>query len=270
MNSDQPPASIHLQLDTIGWSIDSTQILKEISLYVHPGEMVGLLGPNGSGKSSLLRCIYRYLLPTTGVIFVNGVNLMEMSLQESAKQVAAVLQERTPEFHIKVFETVLMGRTPHKKRFEGDSTDDYSIAARALDDVNLTEYADRLLHTLSGGEIQRVYLARALCQRAQLLILDEPTNHLDIAHQLSIMKKIKALSLSTITALHDLNIAAAFCDRICVLHRGEIVAIGTPENILSEELIYEVYGVRAQVQKLPKTGQLSISYLINEPVGIAG
>jgi len=262
MTKIEPPPSIRLELDSIGWNVENVRILKDISLHVHQGEMVGLLGPNGSGKSSLLRCIYRYLQPTSGVILINDTDITGISLRESAQQIAAVLQERPPDFRIKVFETVLMGRTPHKEIFTTDNENDYNLAAQALEDVNLTGYGGRSLHTLSGGEIQRVYLARALCQQAQLLILDEPTNHLDISHQLSIMGKIKELSLSTITALHDLNIAASFCDRICLLCRGEIVAIGSPESVLSEKRIGEVYGVRAKVQKLKETGQLNISYLV--------
>lgn len=253
-----------LELDKIGWAVGEKQIVSDISLNVHPGEMVGIIGPNGSGKSSLLRCIYRFLQPTTGVIFLKGVDLAKLPLQETARQTAVVLQERRHGLQITVLEAVLMGRTPHKKMFEGDSADDYSLAMKALQEVDLVGYATRSLHTLSGGEVQRVYLARSLCQQAELLILDEPTNHLDIAHQLGIMSRIRQLSLSSIAALHDLNMAAAFCDRICVLYMGRIVAAGSPETVLTEKLIKNVYGVDARVQILEETGQLNISFLVPE------
>jgi iron complex transport system ATP-binding protein len=248
-------------LEDIGWSVESKTILDGISFSVGPGELIGLLGPNGSGKSTLLRCIYRYLEPDYGTVFVNGVDLRNVPLKESAKTMAAVLQESSSEFHVKVFEVVLMGRSPHKELLERDNDEDYKLALMALEEVGMAELAARDFNTLSGGEKQRVLLARALCQQAQVLILDEPTNHLDIRYQLEIMELVRGLNVSTIAALHDLNLAAYFCDRIIMIDKGRIVSSGTPEEVLTADLIKEVYGVTAKISIQPETDKIAISYI---------
>lgn len=252
---------VSVHLEEIGWSVDSKTVLDSISFSVGPSELVGLLGPNGSGKSSLLRCIYRYLEPDYGTVFVNGVDLQTVPLKESAKTMAAVLQESSSEFHVKVFEVVLMGRSPHKELLERDNNDDYELALQALEQVGMTDLAGRDFNTLSGGEKQRVLLARALCGQARFLILDEPTNHLDIRYQLEIMDLVRGLNVSTIAALHDLNLAAQFCDRVVVIEKGRIVSSGTPEEVLTADLIKEVYGVTAKIDVQPETDKISITYI---------
>ena len=252
---------VRLELKKVGWHAGDNQILRDVTLDVNPGEMVGLVGPNGSGKSSLLRCIYRYYKPSSGAIYLDGTELATISLEKSSRKTAAVLQESSTEFQIKVFDVVLMGRSPHKGVFHGDSEDDYKLAMEALEAVNLTHLAGRFVHTLSGGEKQRMLIARGLCQQAGLLILDEPTNHLDVRHQLEVLSRIRQLPLTTVAALHDLNFAALFCDRVLVLCRGEIVAQGNPEQVLTKKMIKAVYGVEAKVFIQPETGKPSIHYL---------
>lgn len=261
MEKSQNPVRVNLQ--QIGWRVHSRKIIDHIDMVVHPGEMVGLIGPNGSGKSSLLRCIYRYIAPTEGAILLDGVSIEQMTLRQTAKKTAAVLQESASEFQVKVFDVVLMGRTPHKSMFDGDTPLDIELALEALESTDLTDLAQRLLHTLSGGERQRVFLARALCQQAGLLILDEPTNHLDIRHQLEIMERVKNLPISKIAALHDLNIAATFCDRVYLLSNGRIVAHGVPQDVLTENQIKKTFGVTAKIMEQSETKRINIRFLPN-------
>ncbi|PIE41090.1 MAG: hypothetical protein CSA49_05260 [Gammaproteobacteria bacterium] len=257
----QTPAAVRLNLENVGWRAADQQILSGVTLAVEPGEMLGLVGPNGSGKSSLLRCIYRYYAPSDGVIYLDDTNLATIALRESARKTAAVLQESTTEFQIKVFDAVLLGRSPHKKFFEQDTDEDYQLAMDALRAVDMEKLAGRFVGTLSGGEKQRMLIARGLCQQAGLLILDEPTNHLDVRHQLEVLSRIASLSVTTIAALHDLNSAAMFCDKLLVLDQGRIVTHGTPEEVLTQQMIKDVYGVESKVMIQPETGKPTISFL---------
>ncbi len=257
----QTVSAVRLNLEQIGWRAGNHQILSNVTLEVRPGEMLGLVGPNGSGKSSLLRCIYRYYTPSDGVIYLDGTDLNTIALGESARKTAAVLQESTTEFQIRVFDAVLLGRSPHKRIFERDTPKDYELAMAALKAVDLDKLARRFVGTLSGGEKQRMLIARGLCQQAGLLILDEPTNHLDVRHQLEVLSRIASLPISTIAALHDLNFAALFCDTLLVLNQGQIVAQGSPEKVLTQQMIKQVYGVESKVSIQPETGKPSISYL---------
>jgi iron complex transport system ATP-binding protein len=206
-----------------------------------------LIGPNGSGKTSLLRTVYRVLRPDAGVIRLDGESVWELSARESARRMAVVPQESGGELDFTVREMVLMGRSPHKAWHERDSAADQAIVDRALRQVNLAELADRGFLTLSGGEKQRVIVARALAQEPRFLVLDEPTAHLDIHHQLEILALVRGLELTTIAALHDLNLAAMYCDRLYLLHHGRIVASGAPPDVLTVDLIRDVYGVAAEV-----------------------
>ena len=192
------------------------QILKGISMESKDKELVGIIGPNGSGKSTLLKCIYRILKPDAGAVYLDR-------------------------------EVVLMGRAPHKKTLERDNAKDYQIVDEALKTVQMEAFADRTFSTLSGGEQQRVILARALAQQTSALILDEPTNHLDITHQIMLMELVKKLNVTVISAIHDLNIAAAYCDKIYVLKDGVLEGYGTPEEVLTPELIRRIYKVEAEI-----------------------
>src|SRR5579883_2330240 len=255
-----------LQVEQVCWSINGTQILRKVTLEAVAGEFVGLIGPNGSGKSSLLRCIYRILEPNAGFITLNGEDVWKLSVRQMAKRSGVVLQESPTEFDFTVFEMVLMGRAPHQGMFDNETKQDYQIVQEALSRVGLEDLAERHFLSLSGGEKQRVIMARAIDQQAQFLILDEPTNHLDIRYQLEILQLVKEWGITSIAALHDFNLAAAYCDRLYVLQSGEIVASGTPQEVFSPELIRTVYGVEADVQVHPKTGKL---YIVFFPAGTA-
>ncbi|MEG0798713.1 MAG: ABC transporter ATP-binding protein [Acidaminococcaceae bacterium] len=239
--------------------IGDKAILKGLNLTVQHQEFVGIIGPNGSGKSTFLKCVYRVQKPTAGMICLNGKKLDEMSYRESALQLAVVAQHNFHSFDFDVLQVVLMGRSPHKKMLDRDNAEDYALARKALQTVGLKGFEKRGFITLSGGEQQRVILARALTQQTECMILDEPTNHLDIKYQLQIMDIVKSLELTVVAAVHDLNIAAMYCDRLIAIKEGIIVGCDTPCNLLTEEFIYDLYEVRTKV-KTCDNGRINIVY----------
>jgi iron complex transport system ATP-binding protein len=252
-----------MRLDVLGvcWSPDKVRkILDSITLHARPGDFVGIIGPNGSGKSSLLRCIYRALRPDAGSVLLDGRNVMEMKAQEAATKMAVVLQETATEFEFTVLEIVLMGRHPHKRAMERFTSADLDMAHDALRQVGMLGLQTRPFTTLSGGEKQRALVARALAQNAGFLILDEPTNHLDIRYAIEILDTIKKLRVTTVAVLHDLNLAASFCDHLTVLHQGRVRAHGPPEEVLTARLLREVFEVGALVGAHPITGRPSIVF----------
>ncbi|MFD5429502.1 ABC transporter ATP-binding protein [Streptomyces sp. NPDC127084] len=229
-------------------------LVDRVSLKVAPREVVGLIGPNGAGKSTLLRTVYRALRPTSGRVLLDGEDVRRMSGKGLARRLAAVLQESAGDFELSVYDVVAMGRTPHKRAFDGDDTDDRGIVMDALGNLDAAGLAHAPFSRLSGGEKQRVLIARALAQRAGTMVLDEPTNHLDLRHQLDTLRLVRRLGVTAVVALHDLNLAAAFCDRICVMDGGRVVATGSPAEVLTPELLAEVYRVDAEVVPHPRTG----------------
>lgn len=239
--------------------LGGSQILRGVDLRAERGELVGVIGPNGSGKSTLLKCIYRVLKPTGGAVWLDGRALSEYSYKASARRVAVVAQHNYYNFDFSVQDVVMMGRAPHKRALDRDNAQDRQMAARALETVGMADFARRSFATLSGGEQQRVILARALAQDTPCLILDEPTNHLDIKFQLQLMDIVKRLDRTVITAIHDLNIAAMYCDRLYAVKEGCVVASGRPEEVLTPELIRTVYEVEAQVLR-DERGGLRIFY----------
>jgi len=242
------------------YGADSSAV-KDISLHVKRGEFVGLIGPNGSGKSTVLKNIYRGLTPDKGSILLDGENLQKMSYRKSALKMAVVGQENDVPFDFLVEEIVAMGRSPHKKLFDVDSAEDRHMVHHALEHLGMESMAKRSYLHLSGGEKQRVLIARAVAQESDFFILDEPTNHLDISYQMQIFDFIKRLKVTVLSAIHDLNMAALYCDRLYVLKNGAVVLQGTPEEVLTEENILNVYGVRSSVSRHPVTGKLSITFL---------
>lgn len=254
---------MHIKTDGVNAKIGDIDILKNINIDVDNKEFVGIIGPNGSGKSTFLKCIYRILKPQGGTIKLDEVSIDMLSIKDTAKKMAVVSQHNYYDFDFTVKDIVLMGRSPHKKMMERDTENDYKIMYESLDKVNMLDFKDRIFSTLSGGEQQRIILARALAQKTSCLILDEPTNHLDIKYQLQLMDTVKDLNIEIIAAIHDLNIAAMYCDKIYVLKNGEIVKYGTPKEVLTKELIKEVYEVDAIVNKDSETGLINILYKRN-------
>ena len=247
--------------EAVKMAFGSKQILKGIDFTLRNKEFVGIIGPNGSGKSTFLKCVYRVQRPSAGRIRFNGRDLDELSYRESALQLAVVAQHNVYSFDFSVLEVVLMGRSPHKKLLQRDNLEDYRIARKALAVVGLADFEERSFATLSGGEQQRVILARALTQQTECLVLDEPTNHLDIKYQLQIMDIVKSLDLTVVAAVHDLNIAAMYCDRLVAIKEGQVVGVGTPRQLLTEQFIYDMYEVRSKVNVDEATGRINIVYL---------
>jgi len=244
-----------LQSNRISIDLSGTRIISDISVEVSEGEFVGLVGPNGSGKTTLLRGLHRSLKPVQGSILVQSDDLWHLSAIEVARRIAVVSQENQIGFDFTSSEVAAMGRLPYKKGFERDSDEDRRLVAKSLEELGLAPLAHRSFDAMSGGERQRTLIARALVQQAPILLLDEPTNHLDIHYQLDVLHRVHSLRLTTIAALHDLNLASSWCDRIYVMDGGRIVAGGTPQEALSAERISSVFRVRATAFVHPVTGK---------------
>ena len=245
-----------VRLDRVSFRINGAAILDDVSAQLPTGSVTGLLGPNGAGKSTLLRLIAGLDTPASGQVELDGAALHSLTRRETARRVALLEQTTAPSVDLSVREVVLLGRIPHRSSLLGGfgGEDDHRVAEESLAMVGGSALAARLWHTLSGGEQQRVQIARALAQRPSLLLLDEPTNHLDVSAQLGLLSQVRALGLTAIMALHDLNLAAAYCDRILLLHRGRLVAAGTPAAVLVPETIAEVYGVDCDIVAHPRGG----------------
>ena len=232
---------------------------------VRAGEILGIVGPNGSGKSSLLKLLAKVLRPQEGAVALFGRDLGRLPQAEVARTVALVPQEHQQIFPFTVIETVLMGRYPHhhgatwSAGFDWESADDLAVAQRAMEAVDITHLADRLVTDLSGGERQRCVIARALAQVPQVLLLDEPTAFLDLRHQIDICGIVRRLKeergLTVVLVSHDLNLAGQYCDRILMLKEGRLFRLGTPEEVICRDLIGSVYGCEVLVDRHPVTGR---------------
>lgn len=249
-----------LEIRNLSFSYNEKSTIDDVSLNVNRGEFVGIIGPNGSGKSTLLKNVYRALRPAGGEIILDGENLLAISYKKSAQRMAVVGQENDVPFDFTVEEIVAMGRSPRKGLFDSDTKEDRAMVHHALEHLGMEDSHKRSFQKLSGGEKQRVLLARAVCSESDFFVLDEPTNHLDISYQLEIFDFIKRLDITVLAAIHDLNMAALYCDRIYVMQGGKIALSGTPEEVLTEKNIFDIYGVYSKVVKNSENGKLSISY----------
>lgn len=246
----------------VRWGAAGRMIVDGVTLHAAPGRILGLIGPNGSGKSSLLRLLCRLRNVAGGVVTLDARDIASVPRRELARRLAFVEQQATTEVQLSVCDVVRLGRTPHRAALASWAAADEAAVNSALARVGLADRHDQLWHTLSGGERQRVHIARALAQEPSELILDEPTNHLDIQHQLSILTLIRRLGITCIVALHDLNLAALFCDEIALLHHGRLLAAGAPETVLTEATIRTVFGVAVAI-KPGHAGRRHIEYLVD-------
>jgi iron complex transport system ATP-binding protein len=266
-----PAESLALELRALTVRYGDRLALHQVNLEVAPGEFLALTGPNGSGKTTLIRAVLGLLKPTEGTVEVFGRAVDRLTVLERARQVAWVPQEENLRDNVPLREYVFYGRFPYHGRLDGDTAEDRRIVDRILADVALQDRAHDGVFSLSGGERQRAVLARALAQTTPLLLLDEPTAHLDISHQLDILGRVRALShvggVTVVAALHDLNLAARFADRIAVLSRGRLVADGAPAEVLSEDLLARVWGVAADLERDRRTG---MPYLVPRQLLVAG
>ncbi|MER6492128.1 ABC transporter ATP-binding protein [Streptomyces griseorubiginosus] len=235
-----------LTVEQIHVELGHRPILHDVHLEAKSGDIVGLIGPNGSGKSTLLRTVYRSLRPHRGVVRVDGDDVWALSARGAARRTAAVLQDAgSSPTGMCVTEVVALGRTPHHGLIGRDSTEDHEAVDEALDLCGIRHMAERDVTSLSGGERQRVLLARALAQQPRLLVLDELTNHLDIRARFEVLDLIRATGITTLAVLHDLDLAARLCDHLVALHAGQVVAAGKVLDVLTPDLLREVFGVAA-------------------------
>lgn len=260
------PPSLELTGVTFGFGRRETAIqspvLKNISLAIAEGEVLGILGPNGSGKSTLLKILMRILFPQQGTVEWFGQLHGAFSQSEISRRVAFVPQETQQAFPFTISEMVLMGRYPRHTRTWGlgwESSQDRAVARQAMNDLGVSHLGTRLIMNVSGGERQRAVIARALAQEPDILLLDEPTAFLDLHHQLEIARIIRRLNrerrLTVVLVSHDLNLASQYCDRLLLLREGEIVAVGTPEDVIAGESLERVYGCPVLVDRHPQSGR---------------
>jgi iron complex transport system ATP-binding protein len=234
-------------------------ILHGVALGVRPGEILAVAGPNGSGKSTLVRVLSRVLAPRSGRVTLEGGDLYATPIRDCARAVAVLQQETAIDFEFTCGEVVAMGRAPHLGRFQAEREEDRAAIRTAMERTGTWELRDRSVLELSGGERQRVFLARAFAQEPRALLLDEPTAHLDLAYQVEILRLARRQALErkvgVIAVLHDLNLAAAFADRMAILFRGRVAAVGAPEEVLREDVLREVYAAEITVRPHPETGR---------------
>lgn len=251
-----------MRVDVAGLRVEIAghRILADARLQAATREFVGLVGPNGSGKTTLLRTVYRALHPDAGSVAVGGDEVWRLPAREAARRTAAVLQDDVPDFEFSVREVVELGRVPPLGRLERLRTDDNAAVTDAMAVAGVSHLADRGVGSLSGGERQRVFVARALAQATPVIVLDEPTNHLDIRAQVELLDLLRSLPVTVVAALHDLNLAAAYCDRIVVLAAGRVVADGPTDDVLDAGLIERVYGVSVHRGLNPLTGRPALNF----------
>lgn len=256
--------SAGLEISGMSVRAGGKMLLDGVDLMAARGRVTGLIGPNGAGKSTLMRASLGLMPVSGGRVRFNGADLLAMPGRDRARLAAFVEQSGGTDARLTARDVVLLGRIPFQSLWQsGPSPEDERIAGEALDAVAMRGFADRLYHTLSGGEQQRVQIARALAQQPQLLVLDEPTNHLDIHAQLAtltLLRRLAAEGATVVVALHDLNLAAGFCDHLVVLNAARLVAAGPPEAVLSPALLHEIYEVEALVLAHPQTGRPMLAY----------
>ncbi|AZG73292.1 ABC transporter ATP-binding protein [Shewanella livingstonensis] len=256
----------HVTVKDVCWSTDKKSVLDKVSFTVNKGEFIGILGPNGVGKSTLLRCLYRYIKASAGEVFLNGHNISSYSQAEFARHVAVVTQHCPTGFTMTVRQFLRSGLLAKKPWWKSVNQADETTQINAqLNRVNLLDKANDNFDSLSGGEQQRVLIARALLQQPQLLILDEPTNHLDIHYQIETLKLVKSLGITVIASIHDLNLASAYCDSLLLLHQGKVSAFGTPNDVLTQENIKHVYLVDADIYYHSNNVYPSIRFKFSQP-----
>ena len=261
MNGDRPQA---ISAQNLSYEIQAETLLEGVDLHADRGQLVGLIGPNGAGKSTLLRTISGILNYREGTVRLDGDDLKSLSSRDIAAGLALIPQIAPYTHGFTSIELVLMGRYPHLGRFQIEGKEDDRIARDSMRLTRTEQFADRTLDTLSGGERQRVFVSRALAQQPRVLLLDEPTSNLDVLHQLKVFDLVRQLiddGLTAVAAIHDLNMAARYCDRLVLLKNGRVLAEGSPEEVLVPETMESAFGVRAAVYRDPMTDSLAISVI---------
>jgi iron complex transport system ATP-binding protein len=251
-----------MNIEDLRFSYRDKPVLDGITLTIVPGEVIGIIGPNGCGKTTLLKHLNRNLEPSVGRVMLDDRDIREMTKSEIARHVAVVPQSNEINFSFTVRDIITMGRMPFLDKFRGESSDDLRIVEETMKRTNILDFADRYINTMSGGERQRVIIARALAQTPEIILLDEPTLHLDISNQFDVLDLVRKLSddddLSVVIVSHDLPMVVRYCDRIVMLKDHKIYAMGTPEEVLTSDNMREIFNVDAVFEKDPATGQNTV------------
>ncbi len=249
---------IKLEVQNLGLAYGRNLVVRDMTFQVMPGEMVGLIGPNGSGKSTIIKALSRVISPSSGQIFLDGRDISQISRGDLARLLGVVPQMPLLPSTFTAFEIVLMGRNPHLGLLQYEGVRDMAITWQAMERTATQSLAERRVGELSGGEIQRIVIARVLAQEPKSILLDEPTANLDISYQVETLDMIRGLclenSLTVLTALHDLNLASQYCDRLILINNGQIHAQGTPREVINSQNIKEVYGADNCVYTHPVNG----------------
>jgi iron complex transport system ATP-binding protein len=258
-----------LKISQLSWQVQTKAILKDINFTVNKGEVLGIIGPNGAGKTSLLRCLTNQanMLNQTNVsgsVQLKNTHLTQYSAKELAQHFALVMQKNDSIFALSVLDVMKMGLLPHKSLFSIDSDHDRAQIALALEKVGLIHLVNTAFNLLSGGEQQRVLIARALVQASQILVLDEPTNHLDVYYQHQVLQLVNKLNITVIMTVHDLNLASLYCQRLLLLNKGELILDGTPKAVLNSETLSQVFGLPCQQSTDEITGATQVSFYLKD------
>jgi iron complex transport system ATP-binding protein len=262
MKQSLPAHTIRIRGEKVCFAVDDVHLLRDLDFEIEAGALTGLIGANGSGKTTLLKTIYRLYAPSHGVVYLDGANVRSLKPKIAARKMAVLSQEYRATFGFPVMEMVLMSRYAQKGFLETRTDEDVAICEQALRQVGLYALRERNFLSLSGGEKQRILLAAAFAQDAELIILDEPANHLDIGQQLQIMDIIKKRPQTTVFAsMHDLNLAARYCDKLIALKNGRVAAAGMVEEVITPELIRDLFQVDAKIEREPESGCLHVRYI---------
>ncbi len=248
-----------IAIKNLTWCFGERKILHDLTINIEKKKFYSIIGPNGSGKTTLLKNISKSLEPQNDTVFIDNFDLTKLKNKEIARKISCVPQNTYIDFDFSVMDIVLMGRSPHFKWFQTESEEDIKIARKAMMATNTWELREKNINEISGGERQRVIVARALSQQTDIMLLDEPISQLDIHHQIELMDTVKSLidyrGITVVAILHDLNLAAQYSDYLIFLNEGKIISQGSPEYVLTEENIEKVYNIKVHIMKNPFTGK---------------
>lgn len=252
---ENAPAALPVTVDQVTVGTGTRAIISDVSLVAPEGKTTAVIGPNGSGKTTLLRALYRAWRPSVGAVQIGGRDVWAMGSGDAARLRSVVTQHQGEGVGFTGREIVEMGRYPHIGRWQSRTPRDDAVIDRSLEVVEAAQLGSKIFSEMSGGERQLILVARALAQESPVIILDEPTNHLDVRAQLSLLRLLSRTTATTLVAVHDVNHALAYADNVVVLRNGALVAAGSPEEVITPELLLEVFGVRASVTVDPHTGK---------------
>lgn len=256
-----------LSISQLSWQVETKAILKDINFTINKGEVIGIIGPNGAGKTSLLRCLTNQASilnsdKVSGSVHLKNTPIVNFTAKEIAQHFALVMQKNDSIFALSVLDVMKMGLLPHKSLFSIDTDHDKAQIDLALNKVGLAHALHTQFNLLSGGEQQRVLIARALVQASQILVLDEPTNHLDVYYQHQVLQLVNKLNITVIMTVHDLNLASLYCQRLLLLNKGQLICDGTPKEVLTPEKLSQVFGLPCQKSIDAVTGATQVSFYL--------